>query len=274
MENLARVCQENTDYRFSPTKKQAIWDHGLWWCKIMNAAAKIQARGTSAWARVSEGYFRRPYTILFFSLVITLVAAPIAAEYHFRTWPIELLLIVSLAVAAVGYRTTQGRRRLLAIVVLTVLLRVLGRWLHVELISTTAMLLSVGLAVFAAVAAFRFALRGRRVEAERLGAALSTYLLAGHCFAMVYFQLEQWRPGSFSIIGTPTEPTQFDLQTAMYFSFVTLATLGYGDISPLTPTARGMATSEAILGQLYLAVLVARLVSGFQPGSNKTTPPG
>jgi len=55
-------------------------------------------------------------------------------------------------------------------------------------------------------------------------------------------------------------PGQLDLQTAIYFSFVTLATLGYGDIVPVTPTARGFAVSEAILGQLYLAVLVARLV--------------
>jgi len=240
----------------------------------MNAAKRIQVRGNDAWLQFSERYFRSPYTVLFFSLVITLVAAPVAAEYHLRTWPIELLLIVCLAVAAVGYGTPQGRRRLLAIIVLTVLLRVLGRWLHVELISATARLMSVGLAVFAACAAFRFALRGRRVDSERLGAALSTYLLAGHCFAMVYFQLEQWRSGSFSIAGTPTDPTQFDLQTAMYFSFVTLATLGYGDISPLTPTARGMATSEAILGQLYLAVLVARLVSGFQQGSDKPNSPG
>jgi len=50
------------------------------------------------------------------------------------------------------------------------------------------------------------------------------------------------------------------LPTSVYFSFVTLATLGYGDIVPLTPTARGLAVSEAIVGQLYLAVLVARLV--------------
>lgn len=241
----------------------------------MNADTKIQARDNGVWARLSERYLRRPYTLLFFSLVVTLVAAPAAAEYHLRSWPIELLVIVSLAVAAVGYGTPWGRRRLLAIVVLTALLRVLGRWLQIDEISTTARLMSVGLAVFAAIAAFRFALHGRRVDSERLGAALSAYLLAGHCFAMAYFQLELWRPGSFSIAGMPTDPTQFDLQTAMYFSFVTLATLGYGDLSPLTPTTRGMAASEAILGQLYLAVLVARLVgSGIQPSSDKADSSG
>jgi hypothetical protein len=97
------------------------------------------------------------------------------------------------------------------------------------------------------------------VDTERLSAALSAYLLAGHCFGIAYFEVAELRPGSFAIAGVANQGT-LDLQTAIYFSFVTLATLGYGDISPLTPTARGIAISEAILGQLYLAVLVARLV--------------
>ena len=50
------------------------------------------------------------------------------------------------------------------------------------------------------------------------------------------------------------------LTDGIYFSFVTLATLGYGDITPITPIARGLAVFEAIVGQFYLAVLVARLV--------------
>jgi hypothetical protein len=214
-----------------------------------------------------EEYLRRPYRILLLSLLVTLVAAPVASEYQLRTWPIELLLIVNLAVAAVGYDRPRGRHRLLAVVALTAVLRILGRWLHVEAAATAATLLSVALAFFAAIAALRFALRGRKVDSERLSAALSAYLLAGHCFGIAYFQVEQLRPGSFSIGGAPTtQVTQLDLQTAIYFSFVTLATLGYGDISPLKPTARGMAITEAILGQLYLAVLVARLVGAAGSG--------
>jgi hypothetical protein len=93
-----------------------------------------------------------------------------------------------------------------------------------------------------------------------LGAALSAYLLAGHIFGVCYWQVEQLRAGSFSVGGTPVLAGALDLPTCIYFSYVTLATLGYGDIAPLTPTARGLAVTEAIIGQLYLAVLVARLV--------------
>ena len=217
---------------------------------------------------MSDKYLRRSYTILFLSLLITLIVAPIAAEYQLRTGPIELLLIVNLAVAAAGYGTRRGRHRLLAVVLLIALLRIVGKWFNVETFSAGARALSVVLAFLAAAAALRFALRGGKVNAEKVGAALSAYLLAGHCFGIAYFQVNQLRPGSFSIGGAPTTPLQLDLQTAIYFSFVTLATLGYGDILPLTPTARGLAVSEAILGQLYLAVLVARLVGRRDPDNN------
>lgn len=218
-------------------------------------------------------YLRRPYRVLLLSLLITLVAAPIASEYQLKAWPVELLLIVNLAVAATGYDRPRGQHRLLMVVTLIALLRILGRWLHIDAAATAASLISVALAVFATIAALRFALRGHKVDAERLSAALSAYLLAGHCFGIAYYQAEQFRPGSFAIGGTATHVGQLDLQTAIYFSFVTLATLGYGDISPLGPTARGMAISEAILGQLYLAVLVARLVgaAGSREGAEDVT---
>ena len=225
----------------------------------------MSGRVAQGWRSLSHNYRQRPYGVLFLSLLVTLVASPIAAEFQLRTWPIELLLIVNLAVAAIGYDTPRGRGRLLAVVIVTAILRILGRWLHIEAAADAAALLSVLLAVLATIAALRFALRGRKVDSERLCAALSAYLLAGLCFGIVYFQVEQLRPGSFAIGGAATKLSQLDLQTAFYFSFVTLTTLGYGDISPLTPTTRGVAISEAILGQLYLAVLVARLVGGAGP---------
>jgi hypothetical protein len=221
-------------------------------------------------SHLSDKYLRHRYRILFLSLLFTLVAAPVGAEYQLRTGPIELLLVVNLAAAAVGYGTARGRHRLLAVVTLAVVLHVIGRLLDEETASTGATLLGIALGVFAAIAALRFALAGRKVDAERLSAALSAYLLAGHLFGLTYFQVEQLRPGSFGIGGVPTLPAQLDLHTAIYFSFVTLATLGYGDISPLTPTARGLAVSEAILGQLYLAVLVARLVGTSGPNTEPT----
>ena len=108
--------------------------------------------------------------------------------------------------------------------------------------------------LLAAAAALRFAMRGNKVDAEHLFAALSAYLLAGIYFGLLYWALEQLHPGTFAA-------SDFSRSGAIYFSFVTLATLGYGDIVPRSEIARGLAVVEAVGGQLFLAVLVARLLS-------------
>ena len=110
--------------------------------------------------------------------------------------------------------------------------------------------------VLAIVALARQAFRRGAVESERIFAALDAYLLAGLIFGVCYLILEQSWPASF---GTAAA-NDLDPSGAVYFSFVTIATLGYGDIAPVSEAARGLAILEAVAGQLYIAVLVARLV--------------
>ena len=119
------------------------------------------------------------------------------------------------------------------------------------------------LALGTVAGALRFALRGSTVGREQVYAALSAYLLAGMFFGVLYSVLEQVAPGSLST-GSVAATGVFPLTTAMYFSFVTLASLGYGDILPLSDPARGLAIVEVVGGQLYLAVMVARLVSAWR----------
>jgi hypothetical protein len=86
---------------------------------------------------------------------------------------------------------------------------------------------------------------------------LSTYLLAGIFFGQIYSSLNDIH--AESVVG----PDPLSDTSAIYYSFVTLATLGYGDFLPRTDVARGVATFEVIGGQLFLAVLVARLIGAF-----------
>ena len=92
---------------------------------------------------------------------------------------------------------------------------------------------------------------------HRIEGAIAVYLLLGLAWAYAYQLLAYLDPGAYS--GAVTASGGFSSWT--YFSFVTLATLGYGDIAPVHPVARSLATAEAITGQLYLAILIARLVS-------------
>lgn len=116
---------------------------------------------------------------------------------------------------------------------------------------------SVLACVLVMVGTVRHAMRPGIVDAERIYAALDAYILTAIVFGVCYWALNQEWPGSFGR-GSADSFTQID---AIYFSFVTIATLGYGDIVPTSDPARGLAMVEAVGGQMYLAVLVARLVS-------------
>ncbi len=120
--------------------------------------------------------------------------------------------------------------------------------------------------------------RSREITTESLAGAICAYLLIGALWADVFSILETVRPGSFSSVTatsnavTSVESARLQAAQFSYFSFVTLSTLGYGDITPLTRPARNLAALEAIFGQLYLAVLIARLVS--QQGTSKSKSKG
>jgi voltage-gated potassium channel Kch len=120
-------------------------------------------------------------------------------------------------------------------------------------------------AVFASAGALRFMFSPGATWSEQLYAALSAYLLVGLFMGVLFTAIAARSPGAFLVLGTAPSPGTFDLGTGVYFSFVTLTTLGYGDIVPANELSRGLAIFEAVSGQLYLAVLVAALVNRRAP---------
>ena len=213
--------------------------------------------------RLGHAYGRRRYTTLFYSLLFMLVAGPVFATLRLGGGVLELFLaaILLMAVIPVG----SGRTRSLLLAGLAVLLaaRVAAAWLGHSALSAIALVMWTLVALVAAAGALRFAMRSRTVHAEHLYAALSAYLLAGIFLGLLYWVLEQLRPSTFF-----TATGEFSRTSAIYFSFVTLATLGYGDIVPRSDLARGLAVVEGIGGQLFLAVLVARMVSSYVRGKD------
>jgi len=107
--------------------------------------------------------------------------------------------------------------------------------------------------------------KGDRSTGERIFGALCAYVFIGLFFALIYTHMEYRQPGTFATSqaifaeDAMQESNLFPIFT--YFSFVTLTTLGYGDISPVAEHARTLAWLEALLGQLYLAVMVAGFVA-------------
>ncbi len=134
-----------------------------------------------------------------------------------------------------------------------------ARWLHLLRGASGAVFLTVMTALV-----MRAVVRDERVTGDKIVASICGYLLLGTCWAIAYALLEAANPGSFALAGAFAEGESLGAgsQTSVfaYFSFVTLTTLGYGDITPISPQAQTLAWMEAGAGQIYLTVLVARLV--------------
>ena len=123
----------------------------------------------------------------------------------------------------------------------------LAVWREISTLATLVVLCCVVLALV---------LRRGPITARRIQGAIAVYLLLGFIWAQAYELVTLWHPGAFTgaVDGSGSLPWT-------YYSFVTLTTMGYGDIMPVHPLARAVAVLEALTGQLYLAIMLARLVS-------------
>lgn len=212
-------------------------------------------------ARIIGTYRRHRFAVLFYSLILTLGAGPLLAALDVdRNW-VRIFLELNLFAAVFG--VASGRRwRLLRLgLVLAVAIRLLALIVDSPALATASRPLVIIIGLAAAIGALRYALSAARVDTEHIYAALSAYLLAGVFGGVLHHEIEHAWPGSFTSGGAMIP--NFPLSTAIYFSFVTLATLGYGDIVPKSEVARGVTIVEAVVGQLYLAVLITRLMSGY-----------
>ena len=214
---------------------------------------------------LARTYLSRRYMILFYTLLVTMVAAPVFHALEFNGTLIESLLAACLLAAILPVGAVRNRPYLLMVIVVVWLSRLVTVWLDHRVLSEVALGIWTLIGLLAAVAALRFAIGATQVDAEHLFAALSAYMLAGIYVGLLYWVLEQMKPGTFSF------PGEFSQASAIYFSFVTLATLGYGDIVPRADVARGIAIVEGVGGQLFLAVLVARLVSLYSKPGNQSS---
>ncbi len=99
------------------------------------------------------------------------------------------------------------------------------------------------------------------ITSHRIQGAVAAYLLIAMSFGLAYFLLEFLMPGSFQFPSGRMVLDEQSWKVFYYFSTTTLTTLGYGDVIPIQPVARSLSMAEALTGQLYPAILLARMVS-------------
>jgi hypothetical protein len=210
------------------------------------------------------------YRMLVFlsSLLLWLISFPIIHEWYSHYLGIIETFFSLLLIA--GAYVISRNPQILTIASLIALLGTTIMWFDVIIKSMplliTGLFLQVLFLGLTAYTIIHYVMSYQKVNADTIYGAISVYLLLGIMWAMAYTTLELAMPESFSFSQNFSNTNimiaghQFYFSQFMYYSFVTLTTLGYGDILPITLEARGLASLEAVVGQLYIAVLVARLV--------------
>lgn len=210
---------------------------------------------------VLAAYAEHRYAILFYSLLFTLVSAPLLAAFEFERNGLKLLVAANLIASVMGLNHRRSRSVLLLATVAALGSQLVPSALSSHRLSTAGLVSWSIIALLGAAGAARFVMRATVVRTEHVYAAISVYVLTGIFLGLLHWTIEQTWPGAYTVAaGNAGTLRMFD---AIYFSFVTLTTVGYGDVMPVSDVARGLSIVEAVGGQLYLAVMIARLVGSF-----------
>jgi voltage-gated potassium channel len=207
------------------------------------------------------------------ALLIFLIGVPIATYLHLFT-PGIIRAIGFSTLLIIGVWSLKGSGHWFSIAVAFVCLGVILNALY-ELQAHIIFYVSSALTTLAYLSlatahAFRQIVVGNNISANRIIGAICVYLLIGVIWSLFYSLLEVGVPGSFKGL---MEQSSVDWSPDwVYYSFVTLTTLGYGDITPLTFSARALSYFEAIVGQFYLAIMVAGLVGAYLSNNQGKAP--
>ena len=210
-------------------------------------------------------------TVLLAMLVATIFIVPVAAPPLGDSGRALIELFFLLVLAAGGWAIAEHRRAALVLAVLGAVIIAIA-WLPVPafgpatpLVRQAAALLAVLL--LAAMVGYRVFAPGR-VTTDRIMGAIALYLLFGVVWGNAYEIVALADPAAFSAAAD----TGRGIERWFYFSFVTLTTVGYGDVTPVSRAARVLAIGEALVGQLYPAIILARLVT-LQTSEPPAAPP-
>ncbi len=201
------------------------------------------------------------FVFLLFGLILLLFTGALLEYFPGDTGPI-IMQGATVAALIIGTGGQQKNRNHLVtsiiFIVLMVLMVVAGLLIDRAGFGYLHLLLLLCFLVWMTWLAVRQVLFTGSITSNDIVGAICIYMLLGLIWAILYLLLALTTPGAFN--GLPQAPWLDNFAAAVYFSFVTITTLGYGDISPALPVARFLVMMEAIVGVFYMAILVASLI--------------
>ena len=216
--------------------------------------------------RLARLFGEHPHRTLFFGVVIVIVAAVLLPEEILGPRLYDYMVAAILVIALMETATTQRWR---AVALVFGLPAIGARLIYAESADSVVaggfvLTLNTIFFVYLVWSLLHDVVKGDRSASERVYGALTAYLCIGVVFALIYTHSYFRDPAAFKIPddllphGPRSEAMMMPIFT--YFSFVTMTTLGYGDFVPLSQNMRSLAWLEAMIGQLYLAVMIGGLV--------------
>src|SRR5215470_6866276 len=206
---------------------------------------------------LAPGRFR----LLLLVLLLFIVGTAVSTGYS-QARVVEFVLLALTIVVAIWELHAAGQSwtasiALASSVILLTLVDLTVRLRHAPLVASVLVALFAGLVVWLT---YSSVMRPHRAVGDRIVGAICVFILIGLAWASLFEALDTVRPGSFRF-PAETAWAAPSAQRYRYFSFITLATLGYGDVTPITVLAGTLAGLEAVSGQLYIGITVARLVA-------------
>lgn len=204
------------------------------------------------------------YGMLLVAQILLSVISPLFSSSIYARPAIDLGITV-VFLTAIYVISSSRKHFIIGMILMTpTLILIWGvKFYHVEAVEFISLVGSVFFFCYIAWLILVDIFRSEMVTLDIIAAGISVYLLFGNIFGFIYAIIGQVDPNAF-IIPAATASYLGDnlgnVSSAMYFSFVTLTTLGYGDITPINDFARSLAFLEAAMGQIYLTVLIASLV--------------
>lgn len=205
--------------------------------------------------RSSTKYKMFNFMVSILSLLI-LLAVLEDTKYGYLVLNVLSTIVFLLGVYAVG-----GSKKRLILLIILGLPWFISEWTFTR--SNKTIFMSMLFFIFVTVTILEHILKSKEVTADTLYAAVCVYLLLGIMWASIYGVLEYLTPGAIFTGREGDISAPLSSNVLIYYSFTTLTTLGYGDISSVTPQARIISILEAIIGQMFIAFLVARLISTY-----------
>ena len=210
-------------------------------------------------------HFKIPFTqihigrffFLLISMVLMFALRPFLESFVRISYLMDIFFFVIFLSAV--YAISQKRSTFIIALVMALLIEILiwlGHLTDISSLRTIGNFLAILFTGYTATVILSYLFTEDEITSDVIMGAICVYFLIGLAWAFIFFTLELFQPGSFQM----PQGQGIDLSHFSYYSYVTLTTLGYGDITPISTQARSLALLEAIMGQLYLAILVARLV--------------